>query len=953
MEDVLRQLLGSPLDGEAAARMSLLETLFSTMARDPKSVAELLDRMANRLTPELAEDARQVYTRAMDTQQYSLARVAITLAYKIYLRLGDHYEAQQSYMYFLEYQYFVASTLEEHNEVQQDIDRFIQVAKELKAPDLISQGYLISANCRFFSAPLAQEHRVKTNLLLNTLADLLNASEYKTEPRRSERWLDQFVSLLSTLFTRIEDDEEGIISDITHSQKEAEITRSSDRFLKGEEVTAFKDRVFGRIRLPDRWRNMIKGIMSSGFLENRSQKTIPERVVIGEEKEDTKDDQALAEARAAFNTTLQQVAQMAERLIPVNFMAQEGLGKSIYEAGRLARLSHRFGIVEIANERLAIAIDRAEQFIEQSGDYEILMNTVFPLYTVARDTGSSITKLAKLRRVLRTSSEKYRRQFLSRSGRLWVAQELDDFFGLLLEDELKQLQDEIKEKGFGTLNYFNSIEPAKARALLDQMSVEFKELPTKELNEQVMLMERQLLGFAPEPEDLLDTPKKRLRHKETLIVTRLPVGLYWSINQAISDEVDLDKNRRLKLLASIEEKYRTHQAGFTGVQNISQDEEIRQALQPDEVFIEYGIPFRLLHPSYTLVILVITKDQKLGIHFALDQIPGWKDAHSLQIGEESPDGILWRQPQSSNLLADLVVGARVAIQQQDLVAAYYHLNMFYKILIRPIIDSNIQLQGHKCIIVPHGMLHQIPFTAILSDAGRHMIEDTSITIAPSASTWLKQREQSRPDVTSFLGFANPDLPYTQLSPLPYSEKELVRICKSLASLHCTTYTHAQATEEVFLAQAVGKNIIHLATHGDFPEQNAIDLHRILLAPTAAHDGQVNAEEIRSMHLQAARLVVLSICDGGLYRIGPGDEPYGLISALLIAGVENVIGPLWPLKDDMGYFFMIEFYKHLLKAGPAEALQQTCKTFIQDRASLRDWAGIIMVGSGKRWTETHH
>jgi CHAT domain-containing protein len=131
-----------------------------------------------------------------------------------------------------------------------------------------------------------------------------------------------------------------------------------------------------------------------------------------------------------------------------------------------------------------------------------------------------------------------------------------------------------------------------------------------------------------------------------------------------------------------------------------------------------------------------------------------------------------------------------------------------------------------------------------------------------------------------------------------------------------------------------------------PENDAIDFHRILLTPDEQHNGYVTAEDLRLMDFHTTRLLVLNICNGGLYRVGPGDEPYGLIASLLTAGVENIISTLWPIDDEMGHYFMIELYKHLLQVGPAEALRQAYLTFIRDRASLNDWASFLLIGTGR-------
>lgn len=140
--------------------------------------------------------------------------------------------------------------------------------------------------------------------------------------------------------------------------------------------------------------------------------------------------------------------------------------------------------------------------------------------------------------------------------------------------------------------------------------------------------------------------------------------------------------------------------------------------------------------------------------------------------------------------------------------------------------------------------------------------------------------------------------------------------------------------------------MHIATHGEFPEQNPLDFHRVLLAPSAMNDGSVTAEKLREMDFKSTQLVVLSICNGGIYRLGPGDEPYGLTSGLLCSGTRELVGTLWPIEDEKGRRFMLEFYECLLKCGSAEALLRTACKLIADHMPIRDWAGFVVVGPGR-------
>src|SRR5262249_48402460 len=105
-------------------------------------------------------------------------------------------------------------------------------------------------------------------------------------------------------------------------------------------------------------------------------------------------------------------------------------------------------------------------------------------------------------------------------------------------------------------------------------------------------------------------------------------------------------------------------------------------------------------------------------------------------------------------------------------------------------------------------------------------------------------------------------------------------------------------------------------------------------------------EVRRLNLASTRLVVLSVCNGGLYRMGPADEPYGLVPAFLLAGAQNVMATLWPVDDQFGRRVTVGFFKHLLQDRPAEAHSCAFLRFIDEDELIRRWAGFVMVGPGR-------
>jgi CHAT domain-containing protein len=149
--------------------------------------------------------------------------------------------------------------------------------------------------------------------------------------------------------------------------------------------------------------------------------------------------------------------------------------------------------------------------------------------------------------------------------------------------------------------------------------------------------------------------------------------------------------------------------------------------------------------------------------------------------------------------------------------------------------------------------------------------------------------------------------------------------------------------------AVGRQVVHLATHGFFlgapcivaPARTrgvgglvnstrpaaAIDDNPLVAAGLAfaganggagrgALDaGILTAEEITSLNLHGTEWAVLSACDTGLGTIRAGEGVFGLRRAFQIAGVRTVIMSLWSVEDQaarswMRFLYQARLQRHL-------------------------------------------
>jgi CHAT domain-containing protein len=94
----------------------------------------------------------------------------------------------------------------------------------------------------------------------------------------------------------------------------------------------------------------------------------------------------------------------------------------------------------------------------------------------------------------------------------------------------------------------------------------------------------------------------------------------------------------------------------------------------------------------------------------------------------------------------------------------------YEILIQPV-EKEISGKKHL-VIVPHGMLHYLPFQALLSKEGKYLIESYTISYLPSASVLKYARWKNKGNRLDLFAVGNP---FTELLPLPAAEMEVKEV----------------------------------------------------------------------------------------------------------------------------------------------------------------------------------
>jgi len=266
-----------------------------------------------------------------------------------------------------------------------------------------------------------------------------------------------------------------------------------------------------------------------------------------------------------------------------------------------------------------------------------------------------------------------------------------------------------------------------------------------------------------------------------------------------------------------------------------------------------------------------------------------------------------------------------SLEKTFLQATQAHLEELYSLLIAPVRD---QINAEHLIIVPHAFLHYLPFHA-LSDGKKYLIDEFSVSYAPSSSIFAICQEKQQATTGGTLVLAVPD------ARAPYIAEEARFVASAMGDSRL--FVGAEATEEQLRKFGPESRFIHIATHGYFRQDNpmfsSIRLGNSLLSLFDLYQLQFNAE-----------LVTLSGCGTGMNVVIGGDELIGLVRGLLYAGAQTLMVSLWEVHDQSTAEFMGDFYANYRNtANKANALRSAVLKLKEKHRHPYYWAAFALVG----------
>ena len=248
------------------------------------------------------------------------------------------------------------------------------------------------------------------------------------------------------------------------------------------------------------------------------------------------------------------------------------------------------------------------------------------------------------------------------------------------------------------------------------------------------------------------------------------------------------------------------------------------------------------------------------------------------------------------LRADLDTGAGRALPSRLAEAVGAATRHNARTLQRTVLDPIAPLLGDRdLVVVPTGVLMTAPWALLPLCSGR------PVTVAPSATAWLATSARTSEGPVALIAGPGNDR----------GDAEIAEISRLYPM--ATVLTEDRAGPAATLAALDGARLAHIAAHGRHEAENALFSALDLAGgPLLGYDLQRLARPPQG--------VVLSSCELGLTEVRPGDETFGLASALLAAGAATVVASVARVADDAARDVMVRFHRELVAGrSPAAAL----------------------------------
>lgn len=274
--------------------------------------------------------------------------------------------------------------------------------------------------------------------------------------------------------------------------------------------------------------------------------------------------------------------------------------------------------------------------------------------------------------------------------------------------------------------------------------------------------------------------------------------------------------------------------------------------------------------------------------------------------------------------------------------------------------------SERLTIIPDGPLWELPFQTLLDQAQHPLLEDHTISYAPSITFLARVGDRpAKKDEAHLLALANPALgnPLNVASihkvgsssplmgalwePLPAATKQVQELRDLYTPKDSLILTGEAAREDTFKKRAGNFDILHFATHGVINSRAPLYSYLLMsqedLAP--GQDGLLEAWELMQMKLRA-RLAVLSACETGRGQISEGEGVIGLSWAFLAADCPVEVVSQWKVDSASNADLMVDFHRRFRAGQSAAQALREASLALRKKPEYQHpfyWAPFVVLG----------
>jgi CHAT domain-containing protein len=260
----------------------------------------------------------------------------------------------------------------------------------------------------------------------------------------------------------------------------------------------------------------------------------------------------------------------------------------------------------------------------------------------------------------------------------------------------------------------------------------------------------------------------------------------------------------------------------------------------------------------------------------------------------------------------------------------------YRTLLEPELKNK---KNVNLVIIPDGFLFHIPFSVMVNSNDHFLVEDHSITYAPSINLFSRLQQESHSSSKRVLAFANSnfnELKAIKLPDLPLASEEAKYVSQYGEDSQALLNENEKNLKSTDFSNY---EIVHFATHTLIDEERP-ERSSIVFKPGNGEDGFFRATEIYKLRIPS-NMIVLSSCRSGSGKAVPGEGLLGLSHAFFSAGARSLVMTYWNVSDKTAQEFTQRFYRNLHSSSIADALRQTQIELIHNHPS--DWAAFFVEG----------